>query len=486
MSALYPEWVLKQRTKGTAIHRIKGHYYLYQVSSEWDPVKKRSRRKTGRSLGRITPEGLQTRVSREAPQEAMLHRLSQVVVKEYGVCYFIEHGLKEYVQVLAKYFPQNWQTLVALAYCRLVFQSSIRQMPFHVGHSYLSELYPQLALTDKKISLALRDLGRDRAAVSRFMQQSIAPGEHILIDMTNIPSKSSHIALAQPGYNSEWNFEPQFNLLYIYSTQLQMPAFYRLVPGNIREVRAMSLTLRDSGVKNCILIADKGFHSKANIEELLEEKIHFIIPLRRDNTLINYELASENKLKTKDNYFAFQKRYIWYKTYELPDSDLCICLFLDDSLKNQEQSDYLNRIEAKCDGYTLEKFHLKRKEFGTIALITDLKEKSPSEIYSAYKSRMTIENVFDTMKTILEADRTYMQQEEVLQGWMFVNHIALQWYYQLYQQLVKTNQLSKYSVKDLIEHLREIRMVKINESWGLAEIIKKSQTLLDKINLPIV
>lgn len=98
---------------------------------------------------------------------------------------------------------------------------------------------------------------------------------------------------------------------------------------------------------------------------------------------------------------------------------------------------------------------------------------------------MSIETVFDTMKTVLEADRTYMQQEEVLQGWMFVNHIALQWYYHLYHLLVQHKQIKKYSVKDLLEHLQEIRMVKIDGNWQRAEIIKASQKLIDKICLPI-
>ena len=133
----------------------------------------------------------------------------------------------------------------------------------------------------------------------------------------------------------------------------------------------------------------------------------------------------------------------------------------------------------------MEKFHQKKQAFGTIAIISDLKDKTPEEVYTAYKARMSIETVFDALKTVLEADRTYMQQEEVLQGWMFVNHIALQWYYHLYHLLVRQKQIKKYSVKDLLDHLQGIRMVKIEGQWHRAEIIKASQKLLDKISLPI-
>lgn len=489
MIGVHPDWVLAQKRKGTAVHRIKGYYYLYEVSSKWDPVKKRPQRITGKLLGRITPEGLSAsgqRQSRESRQLiAQTERLRQVAVKEYGISYFIQTSLKPYLDNLTKHFPGEWQSLVALAYCRLVHQSAIKQMPFHIAHSYLSESFGQLSLTDKSISLLLKDIGRQRERVSAFMKQSLTPGEHLLLDLTNIPSKSEKIALSKPGYNSDWDFEPQFNLLYIYSTNLQTPVFYRLVSGNIRDVSVLKLTVLESGANQCVLVADKGFYSLANIEQLELDHFHYIIPLRRDNSFINYQLSAENAIKADGNFFSFEKRFIWHASYMVPGTDRRVFLFLDDALKNKEQFDYLSRIEKKSEGYSLEKFHLKKQVFGTIAIISDLKDKTPEEIYTAYKTRMSIETVFDAMKTVLEADRTYMQQEDVLQGWMFVNHIALQWYYHLYHLLVRHKQLKKYSVKDLLEHLQEIRMVKIDEQWHRAEIIKSSQQLLDKISLPI-
>lgn len=197
------------------------------------------------------------------------------------------------------------------------------------------------------------------------------------------------------------------------------------------------------------------------------------------------DLAKEDQLKTASRYFQDEKRYIWHTQYHIPEQDLTVYLFLDENLKNKEQADYLNRLDTKQKGYSIEKFHLKKREFGTIALLTNLKDKTPAEIYTAYKSRMNVENVFDAFKTVLDADKTYMQNEEVLQGWMFANHIALQWYYRLWQQLQKANQLSKFSVKDLIQHLQEIKIIKIDDNWYQAEIIKRSKALLDKISLTI-
>jgi hypothetical protein len=111
------------------------------------PAKKRAVRVTGRSLGRISPEGLQKRQASQKEDkaavvyQAKLDQLGKIVVKEYGISYFIEQHLRDYVDQLKIHFPDYWQALISLAYCRLLFQSFIRQMPFHIGHSYLSEQY---------------------------------------------------------------------------------------------------------------------------------------------------------------------------------------------------------------------------------------------------------------------------------------------------------------------------------------------------------
>jgi hypothetical protein len=64
--------------------------------------------------------------------------------------------------------------------------------------------------------------------------------------------------------------------------------------------------------------------------------------------------------------------------------------------------------------------------------LTDFQRKPAVDVFETYKSRMTIEVLFDGMKNVMEADHTYMQDEQTLQGWMFINHIALQWYRHLY------------------------------------------------------
>ena len=81
---LHPEWALAHKRKGTELHLLKGKYYLYQVTSKWNPEKKRSMKITEKFLGRITEaEGfIESEKARLRRQQVQIER---VQVKEYGI-----------------------------------------------------------------------------------------------------------------------------------------------------------------------------------------------------------------------------------------------------------------------------------------------------------------------------------------------------------------------------------------------------------------
>lgn len=57
-------------------------------------------------------------------------------------------------------------------------------------------------------------------------------------------------------------------------------------------------------------LADKGFYSEKNIEGLIKEKLRFVIPLKRNSSLINYQKIESSDKKTLDGFFKFQGRII--------------------------------------------------------------------------------------------------------------------------------------------------------------------------------
>jgi len=474
----YPDWAIQHRKPATELRFLNNTYYLYQVSSVYDPIKKKGKKKTGALLGKITEDGGFIDSSKKILKEKATSFIdySKITIKEFGFTNFLDQYGKDIAEKLKKHFPLHYKLIIYMAYCRLVYNSPINRMPIHINKSMLSidereEFYP------KKLSDAMTTIGIDRQSCVDYMTSFITKGEHILVDMTNMFSGSEKMYYAKEGYNSDMVFDTQVNLMYIYSPTLQQPLFYRLLNGNMREVKGFKMCLEESGITDAILIADKGFYSKANIKHLEDNKLQYIIPLKRDSALINYDLFDEQR----NDYFKFEDRMIWMTNYKIEGVE--VKLFRDDKLKTQEQKDYLQRIESKIDGYTREKFNQKLNQFGTFALVSNLKNTEVKEIYVKYKSRNSIEVMFDGVKTILKADKTYMQKEETLNGWMFINHIALQWYYIIYSLLAEKKLLSKYSVRQFITELAEHRKVKINETWIEENMIGSTEKMLKKLNL---
>ncbi|HMP28444.1 MAG TPA: hypothetical protein PKD85_02520 [Saprospiraceae bacterium] len=91
--------------------------------------------------------------------------------------------------------------------------------------------------------------------------------------------------------------------------------------------------------------------------------------------------------------------------------------------------------------------------------------------------------MFEGAKTILKADVSHMQKEETLNGWMFVNHIALQWYYVIYNILAEQKLITKYSVRQFVTELKEHRAVLINNQWQEEVMIKSTKTMLEKLKI---
>ncbi len=79
----------------------------------------------------------------------------------------------------------------------------------------------------------------------------------------------------------------------------------------------------------------------------------------------------------------------------------------------------------------------------------------------------------------------YMQSNESFQAWALLNHLALLLYYRLLDLLKRADLLQKYSPKDLIERLSEIRKVCINGSWKTTEITSKTAALMKEVGLTI-
>lgn len=84
---------------------------------------------------------------------------------------------------------------------------------------------------------------------------------------------------------------------------------------------------------------------------------------------------------------------------------------------------------------------------------------------------------------VFNIDKAYMQDDNAIEGWMFINFVVMHWYYKIFHQIQAKKLNAKYSPKDIIKFLIDIKKVKINGKWYDDNITKK--IILEKINMPI-
>lgn len=474
----HPEWALRHKQKGTELRLINGHYYLYEVTSVYNKDKKRAQKITGKIIGKITErDGLVPSKIKKEKEDATP---SKLYVREHGLSEFITNSGSEIVTGLQKSFPNHWEIILGMVYCRLGWQSALKNVPYLLDNSNIKNRLPIKNVNEKSIREVLKYCGKNRLEIINYMKEFVQKGANCLIDATEFFSKSRKISLAKKGYNKDMIYDSQISLLYLYSSTDLMPSYYRLLAGNLREVKTMQIAIKESMAENAVIVADKGFYSKENIALLKAQELSFIIPLKRNNKMIDYEQIKY--IETSKQYFKYKDRYVHYATYKAENDQYFI--FFDNKLREEEKTDYLNRIQTHPEDYSHESFIEKFHTLGTLTFVSNL-EVSPEEIYQIYKSRAGIEQMFDSLKNTLAADAAYMQDDDMLEGWMFVNHIALQYFYLIFKKLKETTLLKKYSVNDILIYLKNIKQVAVNGQWITAESTQAVLKTLSSLDICI-
>lgn len=469
-----PEWVLKHKVSGTEIKRSRDSYYLYKVSSVWDPSKKRARKISGKYLGTITPNGLI-----KPKYERVLEGLKNISVKEFGASTFVENICSDIIDLLKTHFPDDWSEIAAFSMVRLFHSSPLKNVIHYYGGSHLSDMFPDASVSPKNLSALLNSIGTQRKRTVEFMKNFIE-GDQAIIDVTQIFSLSENIISATLGHSSNEDYVPQINLALLLSMDKKQPSFFRLVPGSISDVSIVTTTMREAGLKKAILIGDKGFYSKGNVKFLEENHLGYILPVKRTVSFIDYRALRTGDKEDLDGFFLFENRVVWYT--DRTKKGKRVILYLDSKLRTEEEKDFLIHVKDKKG--PLKKYYARQHTMGTIAVITSCKLK-PNQVYELLKSRIEIEQAFDAFKNILHNDRTYMRDDAHLEGWMFISFVSLMFYYRVYEALRKNDLLKKFSPRDVILHFSRVQKLKIADNWVRSEVPKTTRLLAERLKFEI-
>ena len=483
----HPEWAIQHKKPGTGLRNIKGRYYLYKVTSVWDKDEKRTKKKTLGMIGTITKEeGLIPKGTYRRGRKAKTSSEKRnVTTKEYGASKCVMHLTEDILSTLKELFPDTWQVLYVLSVNRLLHKSPLKNIESLYEESYLSEEFGNIDLNKNALTKFMQDIGKDRDKIAHFMKRFVSGSELIAFDSTHIIPQFQNIGLCQKGYSPADGSGTQANLLYMFPMDKEQPSYYRLFPGNVQGVKALKLCITESNTNKNIIISDEGFFSEQNLQLLEDTKIPYILPLKRSSKYIDY-----NRLNTQDYDSAFDGHFfckgevVFYSNMEIKDG-YKVVTFTDEHLALEEKKTYLECIEEKCDGYSMEGFKAKLPTFGTISVITNCVNYEARKIYESYKSRTEIETVFNAYKNLSKSDKAYIQSDESMEAWFFISHIATIMHYRVFNLLKSNNLLNFTSPKDLLSKLTKVNKLKINGKWYTSEINSKSLKLFRSLQIPI-
>ena len=462
----YPDWVEKHRGEGKEIKMIGGRYYL--TSYEYRTVDGRRKKVSTGTLGTIRPEGLIP-----SCKKGQTIRSQVTAPLEYGASFLLESLGNDILSNLNETFSSKLSNQIfEMAKIGLVSPSPFKRMELIYSNSYDSRLRPNLPLSPSTITSVLNEIGSNREAQLNFMRKYYDGTEFIIFDGTRLVSHS----LGEKGYNHCNIDDPQMNLQYCFSLWPEKkPIYFKGFTGDKTDISILKTCIRESGLNNMIFIADKGYYSGSNAEELTKNGISYIMPVKHCDKRIDYASIDISSMDGFDGFFSFQSRPIFYKTIqrasaagakgtdakgetEEPKPSETIVLYFDQKMRGKEIMDSTCGKDGGIDDLKERKF----RSMGTIALATTIKEeKTPKEIYEIYKERELIEDANDAYKNVMRKNASYLQNTNSYYGWLFINHITLLLYYRVYNKIKEKGMTSKYSVADVIEQAKRITIQEV-------------------------
>lgn len=472
------------------IRFIGGYYYVYKVSSRWDPAKGRSQKTTGKSIGKITeadgfiPNANGLRLLKDM-------RLTPDIapsVKNYGAYEILQQLSAELNEQLRKHFPELFREIRTISLIRLVDSvTSARMIQPIFLDSYMSELCADLSVSEVTVRKFIARLGEMQDRLDAFMKERVMPGSTLLFDGTSIFTRSAD-SLSEKGYNPEHRQDPQARILYVFEKDSHRPVFYRIVQGSVVDKAAFMDTVRASGCKDCIIIADKGFYSKRNLSALMTAGMKFILPLREDTVNVEPEFYENTDDSKWDGVFSYHHHPVWHRKRSSGNQGNFIYTFRDDARRADLAGHFVEKAEKDYEEHEPQPMDvLKEKRMGYFSFSSNL-DVPAKDIYLNYKQRWDIEQCFDYLKNSVTASTSHAHSDDYFRGWAFLNHISLLYYYGLLNALRNKKLDDKYSAEDVLKLTKNIYKVDTGDGEGykVSAIQKRTQELLNSLQVDLL
>jgi len=495
--------------------KVGSSIYLYEVTSYWDREKKQPRQKR-RYLGKKNPETGHLIKNEKIPK----------LSKDYGQIYLLQNVAEQcgLIETLKKIFPTDFATLLALAIFDISEAVPLYLFPYWVESSFLSGV-------SKDVSRFTAKIGKMESSRLEFLKSWIKTQEvsSLFFDITSISNYAQAVEYIEWGYNRDDEKLPQMNLGVIYNENTNMPIFYQIYPGSIKDVSTLYNILTQLDffeLKDLLLILDRGFYSASNIDEMARLSIEFIIPLPKSNQLF-FNLLDSNHKKFSDyrNAFDFKEEVLFHTkaSVKIKERIFEAHLYFNPQRFSEQTSRFVKKLIDLEKSVFIKQFNRNRKRelmiylkntskffrirlhenllqlsrkpriiseyvrrFGVTIMLTSRLKLGRESILDLYRKKDSVEKIFDSLKNELDGKRLRSHSKETIDGRLFTKFLALILYSALEKTLKERELFKQYSVREIMYELKKIKVVEMCDGkLYLTEISKRQKDIFKAFKLEI-
>ena len=346
--------------------------------------------------------------------------------------------------------------------------------------SFLSELYPGVALSKNTVSTFLNDLGRTVSKIVRFMRNrtaAVSMDHHLLVDGTLKSDESRVNSLSDFSRKARTKGTRDIYVLYAFDLEEMEPVCSKCFPGNMLDATAYKAFISENRITRGIIVGDKGFPESAAHEYFAANpELHYLNPVKRNSKLIE----RHNMLDFTGILPGYEG--ITFRKEKCTGTDKWLYSFLNSGKAAKEEQDWLRRAK-KNKTYSLETLREKQKTFGTIVLGCDLD--LPAETaYKAYDKRWEIEIVMRFYKSACEFDETHVQDDYSVIGSEFCDFLSTLLTFRLIKAFDRAHLLEDRTYKKIMSILTRAKKARLDgEDWNLIRLNPSHEEILQELGL---
>ena len=328
-------------------------------------------------------------------------------------------------------------------------------------------------LNTKKLSKVLHNVGMNQAGQNIIFNELIDLSRQLVYDLSSVFSRSINISQAERGYNKDKIQVPQINLVLLCSADSGLPTMIRSLPGSVKDISTLYHSICELNIRGKILVLDRGFFSMDVVKFLGGKHTSYVLPTRRNSHFYDTRIHLNRHLYYHDRLIRYGKR---------KSDNFYLYLFEDQDLMLEERKTLYRRLDdGKIDKNKLRE---RMKKAGKILILSNM-DVDGTEIYELYKGRETVEKMFDTYKTVLEADKIYLQDDKSVFGHVFISFLSLYIHCKLEQILKKGELNRKMTPVDLLFKYGKVYHVDLGDRSMVTEVPRKVRNLEERLGLDI-